>query len=461
MQKLIMVEIKEDDFKERIDELRKFRQEQINNLEKRGSLTDFEKSLLETFKKELSQPRLDDELIRDNYYLLMSEIDYWIDMPKEYKNIVTLWIIGTHLQPYMDSFPELFINAMRGSGKSRLLKLINSVAWNSHYVTSITESSLFRTNGTLIIDECESIGSKEKIALRELLNASYKKGVQIIRMKQVKSLGTTEQKAEFFNLYRPIAMANIWGMDEVLGDRCISIILEKSNDLIKTRIIENFEDRENIKTIRNQFFLVQLCSLVQIMSLKRTIEDWNNYIIIRNNKLHNYIYTYNNTNNTNYNTNIKRDIFFNKIFDSEINGRNLELFMPLFLIANLIGDDVFNFTLETAKNLVYEKKNDEVNESKDVMLFDYISKLSIMDSDFVPIKQFTIDFKNYTNENAEWLNEKWIGRALKRLRLITQKRRVAQGNEVILNISKAKEKMKIFKTSPEKDFDKLMGEVLK
>jgi len=34
---------------------------------------------------------------------------------------------------------------------------------------------------------------------------------------------------EEFAVYCPIAMANIRGMENVLGDRCISLILEKSS----------------------------------------------------------------------------------------------------------------------------------------------------------------------------------------------------------------------------------------
>ena len=52
---------------------------------------------------------------------------------------------------------------------------------------------------------------------------------------------------------------------------------------------------------------------------------------------------------------------------------------------------------------------------------------------------------DYDAEQERWLNYYWFGKALKRLNLIANKRRVGSGREVILNIEKAKEKMIIFK----------------
>ena len=57
----------------------------------------------------------------------------------------------------------------------------------------------------------------------------------------------------------------------------------------------------------------------------------------------------------------------------------------------------------------------------------------------------TNEFRNFADENAEWLNSKWFGRALKRLNLIIDKKRKRSGIEIMLNIPKAKEKIKIFK----------------
>ena len=71
---------------------------------------------------------------------------------------------------------------------------------------------------------------------------------------------------------------------------------------------------------------------------------------------------------------------------------------------------------------------------------------------FVSLKQITSEFRLFGQEDEEgfnWLNSKWIGRALKRLKLISDKRRTNRGVEVILDVAKAKKKIKMFDRTKE------------
>jgi hypothetical protein len=88
----------------------------------------------------------------------------------DYYNIVALWIIGTYVHDNFSSYPYLFFNVMRGSGKSRLMGLVASLSKNGSVLISMSESVLFRTakGRTLCIDEFEGINKKENQALREL-----------------------------------------------------------------------------------------------------------------------------------------------------------------------------------------------------------------------------------------------------------------------------------------------------
>ena len=88
-----------------------------------------------------------------------------------------------------------------------------------------------------------------------------------------------------------------------------------------------------------------------------------------------------------------------------------------------------------------------MTESKDVILIDYISKFTFA-KEFITIKKITTDFRAYVGDDEgdeKWINARWVGRALKRLSLIKEKRRVSQGIEVIPDVLKAEEKIKIFK----------------
>lgn len=371
----------------------------------------------------------------------------YMDMREDYYDLMALWIIGTYIHSSFDTYPYLFINAMRGSGKSRAMKLIASLSRNGTLNTSMREAVLFRMGKrTLCIDEFEQVNSKEAQALREILNASYKKGITIARMKKQGE----DYVLDEFEPYKPICMANIWGMEEVLGDRCVTLILEKSSDPRRTRLNEDFENNVIISVVKNNLSLCQvyLCSFFAKTGVLR---KWNNYINLR------YKYTPTYTTSTTTTTlttqqttndelqDIKLLEMFNKIHDTGINGRNLELMMPFFMISNFLSDDIFTKILKLAEEMTKERKENEMTESRDVTLIDFVSKFGL--PDFITIKKLTVDFRNFLGDDEgdeKWINPRWVGRALKRLNLIREKRRVSKGIEIIPHVSKAIKQMKMF-----------------
>lgn len=379
--------------------------------------------------------------LRELYFKLISVLDYYMDDTVENIIFYAVWLIGTYFHREFNSYPYLFLNAMRGSGKSRLLKLL-AVLGCGRYTSSITEPIIFRTKGLLCIDELESIGGKDKSALRELLNASYKRGMTIMRTIKKKDITGETMKIEEFEPYRPIAMANIWGMDEVLGDRCITRILEKSNNPLKTKRQENFDTNPIIKSIKVELVQCSLCGV----DVKKMQELWNAFI----DYIHHIHYNTNYTNYDNYTFSPEEMEFYQKIVDTEIFGRNLELFLPLFIVANILGKDIFDVMLDVGKKLNEEKKEQELQESADVLVYEFISR-QIQTLDYLPLKEIFFHFKEFSQLDGDWMNDRWFGRALKRLNLTIQKRRLSKGVEVILNVAKAKEKLKIFKKEETKD----------
>ena len=139
------------------------------------------------------------------------------------------------------------------------------------------------------------------------------------------------------------------------------------------------------------------------------------------------------------------DSFFNKIHDTEITGRNLELFMPLFLIASVIGDEALTSIIKVAKKIVKERTHEEQVESRDVMVIDFVSRQNSENLSFVSITKLVNDFRDFLDGEIDWLNAKWLGRAFRRLSLVVDKRRTPRGIQVILNVGKAKQKLKMFK----------------
>jgi len=392
-------------------------------------------------------------VLGEAYEMVISILRKYLDLREEYYPLITTWIIGTYLHSSFDTYPYLFMNAMRGSGKTKVLKLISALANRGELISSLREAVLFRDckDKTICVDEFESIMSKENQALRELLNAAYKKGNKVKRLKKVRKTDGEDYEIESFELYTPICMANIWGMEEVLLDRCITVILEKSSNPTILRLIEDFDKLDEIKWVKKVFLnnLVQLCSYFGVGGVKK---KWNCFIIKK--------YTQTTLTPPTAFTSLEKNQpslthsdleMFNKIHDTEINGRNLELWLPLLLTSKMIGETVFDNILGVAAKLTKETKKEEMTESRDVSVFDFVSRN--LCNEYISIKDLTHSFRDFIGEgdNEErWVNDKWLGRALKRLSLVLDKRRVARGIEVRLNISKAIEKMVLFRQEEQK-----------
>lgn len=403
----------------------------------------------------------DSDIIRYNigkvYENIQEIIKIYMDMPEKQIKIISLWILGTYFHESFDAYPYLYINAMRGSGKTRLLKLISNLSYQGKgkVYSGIRETLLFRTpkHHTLVFDELESIGNNDKASLREYLNASYKKGVTISRAKKVKSKSEESFVLEDFEPYKPIAMANIWGMDDVLGDRCLTFILEKSDNPAKTKLIENFDKLEIIKSIKRTLSVFSVVSAV-LLGKKQYDNLWNNYIFNKHYTQYattlttlTTITTQTTLTNLNLLDTLKNEEFFNRIDESGIEGRNLELFLPLFILMNWLDEFGFKEILDISKEMVVEKKEEAYNENVDILVYQHIAENKNI-FDYVSIKELNKSFREfYGAEEYEhkWINERWFGRSLKRLGLVIDKKRIGSGILVRLNISKAKEKLKIFK----------------
>lgn len=382
-------------------------------------------------------------LLLEAYKNICDFYNKYCDLNQLYPSILACWVIGTYAHDYFPSYPFLFFNAMKGSGKSRTLKLTMDLAKNGQINNSMTEAVLFRTKGTLGIDEFEGIGRKGIENLRELLNSAYKKGIKVRRMKKVKTPEGEDHQVNEFNIYRPIALANIYGMEDVLGDRTIPIILEKSDKVSVINLIEAWDQEsmfKGTKTILSTLFDQNNPSSVikcYFLYLEHIHQDWNNYVI-SNNLRDTSSLTKNNT---------KQHILFKKIKEASFNGRELEITFPILIIANLIGENILDQIIDSLKEIIKGKREDQFIENRDITFIDFVAQ-SLQQGNYISIVKLCKEFKEFLAEDEteeKWITPKWIGRALKRLSLIKKSRRLSKGREVILDINKAQLKIKMFK----------------
>lgn len=374
------------------------------------------------------------EIMKKCYDNIVEVLDYYMDLPDDTKNAVALWIIGTYFHSNFSTFPYLFVNAMRGSGKTRLLKIIAALSCEGQLTASLTEAVMFRTTGTLALDEFEGLNSKDNASLRELLNASYKKGTKIMRMTKKRGPDGENLQVEEFEPYRPLVMANIFGMTEVLGDRCVTILLEKSSALHIIKLVEDFENLTYTTYTRKALEYLKRCRLCRIITKKDIKEKWNDYIKSR--------YTQTTLTTNTYTTYTTYTKLFDQIDVTEIEGRSLELFLPLFLVAAEVSSVCLENIIHYAKKVVNEKKIEEMTESRDVLIYSMVSKER--ERDWKDVKDLTTIFKLMIGDDSDWINNAWMGRALKRLNLVKEKRRMNKGIQVILDVKKAKQKEIIF-----------------
>ena len=179
-----------------------------------------------------------EELLRKLVILKLDE-HYWA---------LTLWIAFCYSIPEFDYAPRLcFWSPEKRCGKSLALEVVSHLLPNSLMTSSISSASLFRildrdNSKVILIDESDTVfgrnGDKEKAeALRQLLNASFKRGQSVIRCEPPK------YEPREFKIFAPIALAGIGtsAIPETVADR--ALMIEMRRMLPNEQILE-FESDE-------------------------------------------------------------------------------------------------------------------------------------------------------------------------------------------------------------------------
>lgn len=186
-----------------------------------------ETSLMSTWALKYKDGQVADEEI--NPYKLIKEIENYIRRFYYFKDnnvykVMALYIYATYYYELFAQMPYLFLNGEKGSGKSTLDKALYLLCFNAKLSVDISDASLFRVcsfeGGTLILDEIEKFTSRAKTTdstMASVLKAGYSKSGKVYRYNSDKNA------SEGFDIYTPKIISNIFGLDDVIGDRCIEI----------------------------------------------------------------------------------------------------------------------------------------------------------------------------------------------------------------------------------------------
>ncbi len=157
-----------------------------------------------------------------------------------YSALISLWIMATYIFCVFEAFPYLLISGTRGSGKSKLLEILNYLCFNAEMTANTSPSALFRLVGgnlsTVLLDEGESLtGNERDKEIIFLLNAGYKKGSYVNRVNK------ESHQLERFLVYSPKCVAAISPLDSTLKSRFITITMIKASSKDKSNLrVNNF-----------------------------------------------------------------------------------------------------------------------------------------------------------------------------------------------------------------------------
>ncbi len=188
---------------------------------------------------------------------------------EEYYTMMPLFVMGSYMFRLFSAMGYIHFNGTAASGKSQNLNIIDALAFNTIWSSSMSEPSLFRTiagnPGVVCVDEAEGFEGERGEALRRILNAGYLDGSTATRMEKGPNDTFIVTPYEVFG---PKAIASINPLDAVLGSRCVIVAMRPA-----IRTIPSFE-RTNPRwpVIRDRLYLWMMLNQAKV---KELVDEWN------------------------------------------------------------------------------------------------------------------------------------------------------------------------------------------
>jgi len=338
--------------------------------------------------------------VRDSRSIVEETIKKYVFFKSEnYASLVSFWIVSTYFYDFFNTFPFLHLQGLKGSGKTRLLRLISKFSFGGLLTSDFTEASLFRSEKrTLCLDEVEKLSKENFENLSALLKASYKKSSTALRVEK-------DKKNNFvvvnYDLYKPLAFANIQGMEDVLQSRALKVWTERTYDQKFIFLVENFNGGVFDVVINNLLFVRSVLVEQYLNFFENLSELWNDYIKFRAGVV----------------SDVKSVLFcdensflnslFDEIYAGFVNvrvGRDFELFFPLAVVAVLCGEGSLFFS--TLKFCLSEKNEERISDFESEILLFLMSHKREFEHDFVLLQtvhglfvqeNFNVNYRRFNN----------------------------------------------------------------
>jgi hypothetical protein len=211
---------------------------------------------------------------------------------------------------------------------------------------------------TLILDEAEVLGTKSdrSEALREILNAGYRRGQSVQRCERTSD---GQWKVQRFSVYSPKIIVLIGNLNDTLADRCIPIAMRRR------RPDENVE----------RFFYSQ--ALREAKRYRKELENWAKTNRLKVKRRH------------------RQDLEF-------LEDREAELWLPLFSVCRVVAPERLEQLKITALNISHGKQSEEPAEFGVLLLNDIRELFDRNETDRLP----TVGLLGAlaANEESPWSN---------------------------------------------------------
>ena len=195
--------------------------------------------------------------------------DYVEFAREQYYDILPLFVMGSYLFRLFSSLGYIHFNGTAASGKSQNLRILDALAFNTCWASSMSPAALYRQlagmPGVVCIDEAEGFEGERGEELRRILNAGYLDGQKVRRAEKGKN--DTFQVVGFES-FGPKAIASINPLDYVIGSRCL--IVEMAPAI--RRIPEFDKDDQRWQRLRDKLYLWAMFHAERIADL---VESWN------------------------------------------------------------------------------------------------------------------------------------------------------------------------------------------
>lgn len=339
---------------------------------------------------------------KEAYNTVYQTLTHYIEFQDESEAaFLALWIIGTYFLPIWKAYPYVYVGGVKRVGKTKLLTLVQLMAFNGLNSVSISTASIFRLcealSPTICFDETEKLHEADRLAeWRAIILGGYKRGAgEAFRVE-----GERVKRPKSYTTFSPKIFANISGIEDVLEDRTIPLILLRG---LNREVLNREPDVESdvwpdIRNILYRLFLENfdsVCSIYAVCSVS--------------------------------------------LNDINLDARERELWLPIFALVEWLEQkgvkNLRGLIKAFAERVLRQKNIEDMTENIDMLLLQTLLE-NVAQDDFVRVDDVKKWLMEALGEEApKFINNKWVGRALKRLGL-TEKRKVGRYSEVRISPAK-------------------------